>query len=253
MDWTQRRVNSQKLSTCERCGQNRQLRKSHAIPDAFFRDLKRGGKGKATKIHQDFGTRPSSESGWSYILCAKCEMYFNESCDEAAILFVKSATSVNPLKTIDHSILAFFICSVLWRAQLSSASMYSGYRITEADVDQISTAALELCDPFLDFSFEVAHLHDKGGNISASQIRNAIAAPYRANIQIGSILHTIHHFVAGGIFFAALSPKVPSLVVDHRYLIPGGHDTPKVRRALSSLSNFRKIEAVARREAGSGS
>ena len=148
MDWTQRRVNSKKFSTCERCGQNKQLRKSHAIPDSFFRDLKRRGKGKATKIYQDFGTRPSSESGWSYILCAKCEMYFNKSCDEAAIFFVKNAISENPLKTIDHSILAFFICSVLWRAQLSSASMYSGYRITEADVDQISSAALELRDLF---------------------------------------------------------------------------------------------------------
>ena len=252
MDRTQRRVSSQKVSTCERCGKNTQLSKSHAIPDAFFRVLKRDGEGKATKIHQDFGPRPSSESGWSYILCTVCEKHFNESCDEAAIFYVKREIYGNPLKTIDHNILAFFICSVLWRAQLSSASMYSGYLITETDVDQISSAALERCDPFLNFSFEVAHLHDEGGNITPRQIKNTISAPYRANIKVGSKFHTIHHFVAGGIFFAALSPKVPSLVPDYRYLVPGGYNAPRVERALSSLSNFRKIEAVARREARSG-
>ncbi|MBU2868946.1 hypothetical protein [Pacificibacter marinus] len=253
MDWTQRRVNSEKLSTCERCGLNTQLRKSHAIPDAFFRDLKRSGKGKVTKIHQDFGPRPSSESGWSYILCAQCEMHFNASCDEAAILFVKHTVSKSQLQAIDHSTLALFICSVLWRAQLSSASMYGGYKITKADVDQISSAALGRCDPFMSFSFEVAQLHDEDGNISINQIRKTIAAPYRTEVKIGSNLHTIHYFVAGGVFFSALSPKVPSIVLDHRYLVQGARDVPRVKRSLSSLSNFRKIEAIARREAGSSS
>jgi hypothetical protein len=253
VNWKQRRVNSEKLSTCERCGRYTQLRRSHAIPDAFFRDLKHDGKGKVTKIHQNFGPRPSSESGWSYILCAKCEMHFNASCDEAAILFVKHTVSKSPPKAVDHSALALFICSVLWRAQLSSASMYGGYKITKADVDQISSAALKRCDPFVGFSFEVAQLHDEDGNITANQIKKTIAAPYRAEVKIGSNLHTIHFFVAGGVFFSAISPKVPFIVLDHRYLVQGGQDAPRVKRALSSLSNFRKIEAIARHEAGSGS
>ncbi len=130
MDWIQRRVTSERFSTCECCGLNAQLRKSHAIPDAIFRDLKRDGKGKVKKIQEGFGPRPSSESGWSYILCAECEMHFNASCDEAAIRFVKHKLTNSQPTNIDHNTLALFICSGLWRAQLSSASMYSGYKLT---------------------------------------------------------------------------------------------------------------------------
>ncbi len=252
MDWVQRRVDSKRHSKCERCGQNAQLRKSHAIPDAFFRELKRGGKGKVTKIHQDFGVRPSSESGWSYILCEECEAYFNQTCDEDAVRFSREIVSGQSRQPVDHNIIALFICSVLWRAQLSSASMYAGYKITQADLEKISDAALQNCDPFTEFSFEVSHLYDEKGSISARQIANTVAAPYRSEIKVGSSPHTIHYFVAMGIFFAALTPNVPSLVQDHRYLMRGGRSAPKVRRALSSLDNFRKIEGVARHEAKLG-
>lgn len=129
--------------------------------------------------------------------------------------------------------------------------MYGGYKITEDDVEQISRAASDLGDPFQEFSFEVARLHDEEGNISTNQVRNTIAAPYKAQIRIASNLHTIHHFVAGGVFFAALSPKVPFIVLNHHYLVKGGNSAPTAKRALSTLSNFRKIEATARREAGS--
>lgn len=248
MAWVQRRVNSQKESNCERCGCRTILRKSHAIPDAIFRSMKRSNRGKITKIHQDLGVRPTAESGWAYMLCGHCEKHFNTICDQAVVKFVNNGDVQDPLKKIDHNILAIFICSVLWRAQLSSASMYAGYNITELDAKKITNVALEKSNPFSEFSYEIAYMIDDIGQIDENMIKNTIAAPYRAEVKLGLQTHTIHHFVAGGIFFAALYPIVPTVISDNRYLFPNSSHFPTAIRALSSLSSFRKLENMAREE-----
>lgn len=249
MTWVQRRVSSQKNAKCERCGNLTDLRKSHAIPDAFFRQMKRDGLGKITRIHQGDGLRPTSESGWSYILCDECEQHFNRVCDERVVLFANEIRR-DGMAELDHSIIAMFICSVLWRAQLSSAGMYSGYRITERDAENLAEVVLSGVEPFLKFSYEVALVCDDFGQINSRKLKATISSPYRAETTIGSVNHVVHHFICAGVFFAAIYPRIPFVVADSRYLSKGEFRTPSKMRALSSLSNFRNIETLARIEAG---
>lgn len=213
MQWEQRRVSGSRKANCERCGKRTALRKSHAIPDAFFRRMKHARRGTVAKIHQDFDIRLTSESGWSYMLCDQCEMHFNTTCDEAGVEFVEKFGCQKSSSEIKNRTLAAFICSVLWRSQLSSAAMYSGYKITELDWRKLSSVILENQDPFQNFSFEVAQIYDDLGQISGRKLKQLLQPlterrphwdidriPYTTSLSVGcSSRHFIRWYLLLGI------------------------------------------------------
>lgn len=237
------------VATCFFCGQTKPLAKSHAIPDTFFRQLKKERRGTITKIHQHRGVRPTQESGHSPLLCDACEGMFNKRFDDPATSAIRALATGAQAKEFHHTMLAEFICTVLWRANLSKASIYSGYKITDFDDKMISDVVFGRRDPFETFSFEVSQLFDGKRQLSPDDLRKSISAPYRAETVIGAKGHTIHHFHIMGIFLAALIPIVPPMIQDHRYLVRSGGHMPQHSRDIMTLSNFRNIEEMARGEA----
>lgn len=237
------------LNNCAYCGEVRTLVKSHAIPDALFKDLKSSRGGSLRQIHQDFGVSTTSTSGYARLLCEGCETRFNRLCDNDAISAVRWSVEGKGSGTCPHQTLAAFICSVLWRALESSAKIYSGYRVPGEDRAKIEDVVFERRRPFDCFSFEVAKLFDREEDLGSGQLSQTIAAPYWATITIGEQSYSIHYFIVRGLFMAALSPSVPPLLADFRYLTPNGTGLPNAVRDIRTLSSFRKIANLAKQEA----
>lgn len=240
------------LDSCAYCGELRALVKSHAIPDAIFKDLKANRGGSLRQIHQDYGISTTTTSGYARLLCDECEGHFNNVCDSDVIAAVRQSAAGKGAGKCSHETLAYFTCSVLWRALESSAKIYSGYNIPAEDRAKIEDVVFGHCQPLSAFSFEVATLFDGQGKLSGSKLSQTIAVPYCANTTIGRQTYSIHHFIVRGIFMAALSPRVPLLVNDFRYLTHGGISLPRAIRDIRTLSSFRKIDHLAEQEAQSG-
>lgn len=234
---------------CAYCGEVRALVRSHAIPDALFKDLKASRGGSLRQIHQDLGISTTSTSGYARLLCGECEARFNRLCDHDAISAIRQSVAANGAGTCPHQTLAHFICSVLWRALESSAKIYSGYRVPQEDRERIKDVVFERCQPFDMFSFEVAMLFDGQGELGAGQLSQAIAVPYWATTTIGEKKYSIHHFIVRGVFMAALSPRVLPSLADSRYLAPNGAGLPNSVRDIRTLSSFSKIAHLAKQKA----
>lgn len=237
------------IANCAYCGEPKELVKSHAIPDALFKDLKKSTGGTLRQIHQDFGVHTTTTSGYAKLLCRDCEAHFNQLCDRKTVTAIRDHISSGKPSAIVHETVAQFICTVLWRACKSTAQVYSGYKITSDDLRRFEDVVFERKQPFDLFCFEVSRLVDVNGTLDDGQLAMSISAPYRAEITIAQNQHIIHHFHVRGIFMAAIFPKVPSVVPDYRYLISTGEGMPISFRDIRTLSNFRRIEGMAMREA----
>lgn len=233
---------------CAYCGEMRALVRSHAIPDALFKDLKATRGGSLRQIHQDFGIRTTTTSGYAPLLCGECEIHFNRLCDSEVVAALRLYAAGDGARSCSHKTLAHFICSVLWRALESSAKIYSGYKTPPEDRAKIDDVVFGRSQPFDGFSFEVATLFDGREELGPGQLSQSIAAPYWANTTIGGQKYSIHHFIVRGIFMAALSPRVPCLMSDFRYLAPKGTGLPNVVRNIRTLSSFRKVAHFAKQE-----
>lgn len=125
-----------KLGICAYCGNFRSLCRSHAIPNAAFKQIFRssGGQGIAVPAGDGYVHR-TSESGATFLLCEEDEKLFNRKFDGPLI---------NLLKRLDNEIqksggpakiefpadqAAHAIVSIVWRICASPANMYSLVRL----------------------------------------------------------------------------------------------------------------------------
>jgi hypothetical protein len=127
------------MPPCALCGLNRKLIKAHAIPEAFFRELRIDGE-IPLLVSGAQGQFPKKAPIGVYdegILCEVCEPTFGRIDDYGINVFLKDFSAhFKPLSqsgqtagfesaTADPSCLLQFLVSVLWRASISTHPFYS--------------------------------------------------------------------------------------------------------------------------------
>jgi hypothetical protein len=127
------------MRSCTLCGLARKLIKAHAIPEAFFREL-RVDSNIPPLVSGEQGQFPKKAPIGVYdegILCEVCEPTLGQIDDYGINVFLKDfGTYFKPISrggqtagfesaTADSSRLLQFLVSVLWRASISTHSFYS--------------------------------------------------------------------------------------------------------------------------------
>ena len=157
------------MPICAYCKENRELCLSHAIPNGFFKGIKRENSGRL--IHLQDGqddNRYSTHTGEAKLLCKACEAYFNKEFDSPI---------VNAFKAWDRSIvengfgtkfefspnhITQALASIFWRACVSPSVLYENAKVSVEDKEALlevvkspRTQALKLS------SCSISRLYDK--------------------------------------------------------------------------------------------
>jgi hypothetical protein len=131
---------------CALCHSVTNLRRSHAIPDSFFRKLFSKDSGKAIKFVDDESTKIeySKDSWWAYQLCKECEELVNQSYEKYSINALKGSgihfsrhdggVSFSQCK---NKILVSFFISIIWRAANSKNKAYKKISLSPPDNESI--------------------------------------------------------------------------------------------------------------------
>lgn len=131
------------MTVCRLCSQDRKLIKAHAIPEAFFRELRVDGE-TPLLISGKLGQFPERAPIGVYdegILCEVCEPQLGKTDDYGIEVFLKKFDEYfHPLQrddetagfesvTADPSRLLQFLVAVLWRASVSSHRFYAKVKL----------------------------------------------------------------------------------------------------------------------------
>jgi len=119
---------------CGLCYNPDVLEKSHIIPNAAFKKIKRSLKGKGIVLVNDEDTyvQYSQESWWEYLLCGECEDKFSKY----EKYFFEAIRGRKPIKKnmhsrgvtytgIDYPKFRIFLASLLWRAAVAKHDRFS--------------------------------------------------------------------------------------------------------------------------------
>jgi hypothetical protein len=174
------------VGTCALCLQHGPLCRSHALPHAHFRDIHRRNNGVATVISSDMGKlHKSSESGKAFLLCRGCEGKLNRAFDAPCINHLKVARQAalkgKPGTTISapSATLARFMLSVVWRAGLSRAAIYTDLEFTKCSADALRATITEpFASPFTLASFAVFDLFDSQRVFTRSSLTDFVVPPF---------------------------------------------------------------------------
>lgn len=137
------------MSKCRLCGQRRNLIKAHIIPEAFFREARKGAK-KPRIIFDDPNTYPKRSPIGVYdqeILCYQCESKFQTMDDYGVqVLLTKFHELFLPMtygdrvvhqaENINYNLLLRFLVATLWRASVSTQMFYK-----DVNLDQLESLA----------------------------------------------------------------------------------------------------------------
>ena len=123
---------------CRLCEKEKKLIKAHAIPEAFFR-LLRKGETPPKLMTNIAGIHPKKSPIGVYdtgILCRECEDKFESWDDYGIKVLINEIDTFKPIKDgseivayyqdkYDYEKLKLFFISILWRASVSTQSFYS--------------------------------------------------------------------------------------------------------------------------------
>jgi len=120
--------------TCALCCKSGELQRSHILPDALFRSIKREHSGKLVRF-DDLKNTPvehSIESWWQYLLCGGCEAiisgyekYGLEILRRTPKGAVYGGGGGITLTTINYATLKLFVTSLLWRGAISDLDVFA--------------------------------------------------------------------------------------------------------------------------------
>lgn len=127
------------MLACRLCSLEKKLIKAHAIPEAFFRELRTDRETPLliTSVQGNFPKRASIGVYDEEILCEVCEPLFGKVDDYGIDVFLKKfETHFQPLQrgeqtvgfeshTVDPKRLLQFLVAVLWRASVSAQPFYA--------------------------------------------------------------------------------------------------------------------------------
>jgi hypothetical protein len=119
------------MDFCAYCAKPRELRNSHAIPDATFKAARASGKGQLIGIPNELGKIAyTQDTGAAPMLCHECESAFNVNFDSPISNFLKRLENAylddgpNASLQFDANELAKALVSIGWRICRSRAEFY---------------------------------------------------------------------------------------------------------------------------------
>jgi len=151
------------MSRCRLCGEERELVKAHAIPEAFFRVLRSGGETPLliSDAPHPFPRRAPIGVYDTGILCGECERTFDRVDSYAAeVLITRFEELFKPVRFgerialqaegIDQELLLRFLVATLWRASVSTHPFYTRVQLGryEAEAKMAADVAYELPSMF---------------------------------------------------------------------------------------------------------
>ncbi|CAG0990285.1 hypothetical protein ANRL3_02727 [Anaerolineae bacterium] len=128
---------------CALCLQFKPLRKSHAIPDACFREISKGRQAIAVTDDGKYAKK-TNDSWWIKQLCDDCETYLNKNYDAYSLARLRGGRGQKiqhneylTLQDVDFVKLYTFFLSVFWRAANSDNPAYRCVYIPQPWNEQI--------------------------------------------------------------------------------------------------------------------
>lgn len=125
---------------CALCKNNKKLEKSHIIPNAFFKAIKRDNSGKMIEINSNLTSlvHYTSESFSEYLLCSLCEDII-EKYEKYGISVLRGEHIINldrhnhgwTFTNINYQNFKLFLTSLIWRAAVSKQPFFSRVLIPE--------------------------------------------------------------------------------------------------------------------------
>jgi hypothetical protein len=123
------------VATCKLCLNEKELKKSHIIPNSIFKKIFKNNNGSAINVIDDNHSTicRSSDSWWEYLFCENCEKHLNLEYEKYSLSIMRN---VNPkieivknndsiiFKGLDTQRFLLFWVSILWRASLSTLPAY---------------------------------------------------------------------------------------------------------------------------------
>lgn len=169
---------------CRLCGQSRKLIKAHAVPEAFFRELRIDGE-TPLLISGESGRFPMKAPIGVYdegILCEVCEPLFGRVDDYGIeVLLKKFDEYFHPLQrdgktagfessTADASRLLQFLVAVLWRASVSTHGFYS--KVALGPHEPLARAAIDTPGTTLSPVFDavLSRWRDEGDHVPTTAV-----------------------------------------------------------------------------------
>jgi hypothetical protein len=124
---------------CKLCKVERQLKKSHIIPEYFFRSYRPNDGSSLQEVKAGRYFTPRYPIGYyEQLLCEQCEA-ITAKWDDTGIKFLQNADlweqknlgdrSYYEIMNFEYSTLKLFFMSVLWRAAVSSFSFFSAVEL----------------------------------------------------------------------------------------------------------------------------
>lgn len=178
-----------KFATCALCRNEKELKRSHVIPDSIFKRLFRGSSGKAIsfKNDEDSWVRYSSDSWWDYLLCEECEKLLNDNYECYSLALLRGANgkaeknnSGVSFSQANMSKLQLFVISIFWRAAISNISEYQKVYIPEPLRDEIRESIyLGNCITIARATVKLSRLRDCTPNgFSEANLKKWIVSPF---------------------------------------------------------------------------
>ena len=171
---------------CRNCNHPKALRRSHAIPNSFFKPLARGGSGQFVELSDGPSkARASQESGQDYLLCSKCEGIFSEQFDKPIAEEVRRlrAAFSNRLTEIESDVerIKSGIASIVWRASISNARLFKSFKIPSGSYsDVVSEMRIDRREERR-FSYSMRPIYDptlkEDGGFDTAALENFIVTP----------------------------------------------------------------------------
>lgn len=119
---------------CQLCHQEKELQRSHIVPDSIFRTLKEDGRTMMISSNPSFPPNLSQDSYWERLFCLECEKFLNLRYERYSLDFLYGRNKI--IKRIQFSNYVrfqrlevgrfhLFVLSVFWRMSIASDSIYS--------------------------------------------------------------------------------------------------------------------------------
>ena len=221
---------------CRFCNRLTELRKSHAIPRSFLRDMLRQDSGKM--VHLSTGDEPARRLGdtsHDYLLCHECEQAFGNELDRPIKEFfirIRRDYRVGQthLTLANGATIKNAISSVLWRSAISKAKFYDGFNPKPSVVRALRGDILKLNE--FSFSYRVQPIFDPNttsvGGFDSDVIDAFLLSPKvwgakfgfrgRQKTRIGII------FIAGGVLVEVVERRSKSSERQRGYILDGKCD-----------------------------
>lgn len=179
------------MSTCKLCREPEELMRSHILPDALFRSIKRQNSGKLISFDdsKDTSVKYSSESWWEYLFCFDCEgiisdyeKYGLETLRGIPKNMVHSNSRGITIQNVDYVKFKLFATSLLWRAAVSDLDAFAKVVLPDSLAEEARSSLIS-AKPLSPFKLgcKIVRLFDQTseseGGFSEAEMKQLIISP----------------------------------------------------------------------------